>query len=72
MPQSFEIRADSESYRGKSTMIKLLSRLYDPTSGEIIINDRDVRSYRTKELRAAIAVGWQDYIHFPLTVGLSL
>ncbi|KAL8281424.1 hypothetical protein RQP46_006108 [Phenoliferia psychrophenolica] len=53
---------------GKSTMIKLLSRLYDPSDGQVLINGRDARSYRVKELRAAIAVGWQDYVHFPLTI----
>lgn len=49
-------------------MIKLLDRLYDPSSGEVVINDSDARSYRLKDLRAAVAVGWQDYVHFPLTV----
>lgn len=63
------LRAD-RLHIGKSTMIKLLNRLYDPSTGKVLVNDRDARSYRTKELRAAIAVGWQDYCHFPLTVTL--
>ncbi|KAK4699920.1 hypothetical protein P7C70_g6335, partial [Phenoliferia sp. Uapishka_3] len=53
---------------GKSTLIKLLSRLYDPSSGAVIINGRDARSLKMKELRSAIAVGWQEYVHFPLTI----
>ncbi len=45
---------------GKSTVIALLSRLYDPTSGEIRLAGRDLRDFRLKTLRRAVAVVPQD------------
>ena len=45
---------------GKSTLIALLSRLYDPSSGEIRLAGRDLRDFRLKTLRRAVAVVPQD------------
>jgi subfamily B ATP-binding cassette protein MsbA len=45
---------------GKSTVSKLLSRLYDPQAGNIRLGGRDVRDYRLKTLRRAVAVVEQD------------
>ena len=49
---------------GKSTMINLLSRLYEFDSGEITIDSRSIRSYNLKELRKHIAVVLQDVFLF--------
>ncbi|KAM0751915.1 P-loop containing nucleoside triphosphate hydrolase protein [Meredithblackwellia eburnea MCA 4105] len=57
---------------GKSTMLKLLTRLYDPAEGTVLLNDQDARSYKLKDLRSAIAIGWQDYVHFPLTIAQNI
>jgi ATP-binding cassette subfamily B protein len=53
---------------GKSTMIKLLCRLYDPTEGEITLNGIDVRKYDLREYMDLFAVTFQDYslAAFPL------
>lgn len=53
-------------------MLKLLARVEDPTSGTILVNGRDIKEYRLKQLRQAMAVGWQDYVHFPLSVSIFL
>ena len=53
---------------GKSTILKLITRLYDPTEGEILIDGRDVRSLKLGDLRNAMSVLFQDYTHFPLSV----
>ena len=53
---------------GKSTILKLLSRLYDPSEGEILIDGYNLRTLKLADLRKAMAVLFQDYSHFPLSV----
>lgn len=49
---------------GKTTIVKLLTRLYDPDGGEIFLNGRDIRDYDLASLRAAIGVIFQDYVTY--------
>lgn len=53
---------------GKTTIIKLLLRLYEPQEGIIKINGRDIREYDINELRNAISVLFQDYTIYPFTI----
>lgn len=53
---------------GKSTILKLIARLYDPLEGEIRINDQDIRTLRLADLRHATTILFQDYTLFPLNV----
>jgi ABC-type multidrug transport system fused ATPase/permease subunit len=46
---------------GKSTLIKLLTRLFDPAEGEILINDVDIKNYDLDELHDKMSVLCQDY-----------
>lgn len=46
---------------GKSTIIKLLFRLYDPTSGEILVNGLNIRKYNLKAYRKLFSAAFQDY-----------
>lgn len=46
---------------GKSTIIKLLFRLYDPTNGEILVNNIDIRKYNLKAYRNLFSAAFQDY-----------
>jgi len=57
---------------GKSTILKLMARLYDPTEGTILIDGQDVKTLRIEDLRRAMAILFQDYTLFPLTVGLRI
>lgn len=41
---------------GKSTLVKLLCRLYDPTKGEITLNGVDIRKYDYEEYMALFAI----------------
>lgn len=50
---------------GKSTFIKLLCRLYDPTEGEILLNGIDIRKYDYDEYRQIFGVVFQDFRLFP-------
>ena len=53
---------------GKSTVLKLMLRLYDPTEGMISVNDQDIRTLKLADLHESMAVLFQDYTHFPLSV----
>ncbi|HLI06748.1 MAG TPA: ABC transporter ATP-binding protein [Ktedonobacteraceae bacterium] len=52
---------------GKTTIVKLLTRLYDPDEGEILIGGHNVKEYDLKELRAYIGVIFQDYVTYYLS-----
>ena len=56
---------------GKSTILKLIVRLYDPDEGQILIGGHDIRTLKLYDLRQAISVLFQDFTHFPLSVGTS-
>nr|VWP00422.1 Mitochondrial phosphate carrier protein [Ganoderma boninense] len=53
---------------GKSTILKLSVRLYDPDEGEILIGGHDIRTLKLYDLRQAISVLFQDFTHFPLSI----
>lgn len=57
---------------GKSTVLKLLPRFYDPTSGCIRINGEDISHYTVASLRDSIAVVTQDTFLFNDTVKANL
>lgn len=54
---------------GKTTFIKLLCRLYDPTEGEILLNGIDIRKYNYVEYMMIFAVVFQDFKLFALKLG---
>ncbi len=54
---------------GKTTMIKLLCRLYDPQEGEILLNGVDIRKFRHEEYSRLFSVVFQDYQLFSFTLG---
>ncbi|KAH9972436.1 P-loop containing nucleoside triphosphate hydrolase protein [Lactifluus volemus] len=53
---------------GKSTIVKLLARIYDPTEGAILVDGQDIKTFRLADLRRAMAILFQDYTLFPLTI----
>lgn len=54
---------------GKTTFIKLLCRLYDPTEGEILLNGIDIRKYDYAEYMSIFSVVFQDFKLFALKLG---
>ncbi|MGE5579647.1 MAG: ABC transporter ATP-binding protein [Bacillota bacterium] len=57
---------------GKTTMVKLLCRLYDPTEGEITLNGIDIRKYDYNEYMGLFSVVFQDFKLFSLPLGQNL
>ncbi len=52
---------------GKTTFLKLLTGLYTPTEGRILLDGRDLREIPTDELRRRLAVAFQDFNQYQLT-----
>src|SRR5829696_6725927 len=57
---------------GKSTVVKLLGRLYDPDEGVILIDGRDVREYDPVALRREFGVMFQDYAAYQVSAGENI
>jgi len=57
---------------GKSTFIKLLCRLYDPTEGEIRLNGVDIREYDYEEYLRIFSVVFQDFKLFSFSLGQNV
>jgi ATP-binding cassette, subfamily B, bacterial len=57
-----------ENGAGKTSLIKLLCRLYDPAEGSITIDGIDLKQFATKDLRRQISVLFQDYGQYNLSV----
>jgi len=53
---------------GKTTLINLIIRFYDPTSGRILINEKDIKNYEKSILRSKIALVMQDPFLFSGTI----
>ena len=57
-----------ENGGGKTTIVKLLSRLYDPTAGAVLLDGIDLREYDLQDLSSQIAVIFQDFMRYDMTV----
>ena len=57
-----------ENGAGKTTIVKLLSRLYDPSEGEILIDGINIKDYKINDLRNAVGVIFQDYQKLQMSV----
>ena len=57
---------------GKTTMIKLLCRLYDPTEGEITLNGVNIKEYDYRQYLSIFGVVFQDFELLPFTLGQNV
>jgi ATP-binding cassette subfamily B protein len=56
-----------ENGQGKTTVVKLITRLYDPTEGQILLDGIDLREYDLADLHAEIGVIFQDFMRYEMT-----
>lgn len=52
---------------GKTTIAKLMCRLYEPTAGEILFNGKNVAAYSPQSVQEQVAILFQDYGHYHFT-----
>jgi ABC-type multidrug transport system fused ATPase/permease subunit len=57
---------------GKTTFIKLLTRLYDPTEGRILLDGKDLREYDVRELYEMFGIIFQDFGKYAVTVNENI
>ena len=56
-----------ENGQGKTTVVKLITRLYDPSEGEILLDGVDLREYDLDDLHTEIGVIFQDFMRYEMT-----
>jgi ATP-binding cassette, subfamily B, bacterial len=56
-----------ENGEGKTTIVKLMTRLYDPTEGQILLDGIDLRDYDLEDLHREIGVIFQDFMRYEMT-----
>src|ERR1700678_2893061 len=61
-----------ENGQGKTTLVKLLARLYDPTSGAIYLDGADLRDYKVEELHQEIGVIFQDFVRYDMPARMNI
>ena len=55
-----------ENGAGKTTVTKLIARLYDPSEGRVLLEGRDLQEYDLQSVRRAIGVIFQDFVRYDL------
>ena len=72
VPRGYKLGLAGPSGSGKSSLINLLPRFYDPTSGRILWDGRDLRDFSTADLRRQIALVSQDVVLFDASVAENI
>lgn len=61
-----------ENGQGKTTLVKLLARLYDPSSGAVYLDGIDVREYSVEDLHKEIGVIFQDFVRYDMPARMNI
>jgi ATP-binding cassette, subfamily B, bacterial len=61
-----------ENGQGKTTLVKLLARLYDPTGGAILLDGVDLRDYDVEALHREIGIIFQDFVRYDMPARLNI
>jgi ATP-binding cassette subfamily B protein len=72
IPSGTRVGVVGKTGAGKSTLMSLLMRFYDPTAGEILLDGTDLRQYRLTDLRNQFAVVLQEPVLFSVSVAENI
>jgi ATP-binding cassette subfamily B protein len=72
IPAGCRVGITGETGAGKSTLMSLLTRFYDPTDGAILLDGVDLRDYRLADLRNQFAIVLQEPVLFSTTIGENI
>jgi ATP-binding cassette, subfamily B, bacterial len=72
VPAGMRVAISGPTGAGKSTLVSLLTRLYDPAWGQILLDGVDLRDYRLADLRAQFAIVLQDSVLFSTSVAENI
>lgn len=72
IPQGETVAIVGENGAGKTSLVKLLCRFYEPQKGKILIDDIDIREYRRREIWDNLSVLFQNFEGFPFTARESI
>ncbi|TAH25866.1 MAG: ABC transporter ATP-binding protein [Cytophagales bacterium] len=61
-----------ENGAGKTTIVKLLARLYDPNEGRILVDGVDIKDFDLEDLRSQIGVIFQDFVKYQMTASTNI
>ncbi|MGC2721907.1 MAG: ABC transporter ATP-binding protein, partial [Candidatus Acidiferrales bacterium] len=61
-----------ENGQGKTTIVKLLTRLYEPTEGQILLDGKDLRDYDLETVWNEIGVIFQDFMRYEMTASANI
>src|SRR6202521_4996547 len=61
-----------ENGQGKTTVVKLITRLYDPLEGQILLDGVDLREYNLEDLYRETGVIFQDFMRYEMTAGENI
>jgi ATP-binding cassette, subfamily B, bacterial len=61
-----------ENGQGKTTIVKLITRLYDPTGGRILLDGVDLREYEIEDLYREISVIFQDFMRYDISAAENI
>lgn len=61
-----------ENGEGKTTIVKLMTRLYDPVDGQILLDGVDLRAYDLEDLYREIGVIFQDFMRYEMTAAENI
>jgi ATP-binding cassette, subfamily B, bacterial len=72
VPPGARVGIAGETGAGKTTLISLLARFYDPDSGQILLDGVDLREYRLNDLRNQLAIVLQEPVLFSATIAENI
>jgi ATP-binding cassette subfamily B protein len=72
VPPGASVGVQGRTGAGKTTLVSLLTRFYDPTSGHILLDGVDLRDYRLADLRHQFGLVLQESVLFPATLAENI